>query len=284
MRKYILILMLALSHLFVLAHYSLHSVSGNVKIDSNGKQTPAAKGMTLKASDYLIIPEGGKVEIYNDLDKGIYASTKPGRISVTRLMIDARGVSADNRGNVASRLRFGRQSDPGKERLYVEKGMVKRSLGVYDPEGEKIVADPDVMARFIALKTAGQKDLSAETLPVPVEKSTPEGGGISFKVKNSMQFPIYFNILKITDNEGRKKAGISEVGQPAGVYVLLPGQTLAREHFTSVPSNESHILVMTHSQFDIDDIIERLDALFKKGEAAVGDTSSEKLPLYLLRL
>ncbi len=68
--------MLALSHLFVLAHYSLHSVSGNVKIDSNGKQTPAAKGMTLKASDYLIIPEGGKVEIYNDLDKGIYASTK----------------------------------------------------------------------------------------------------------------------------------------------------------------------------------------------------------------
>lgn len=137
MRKYILILMLALSHLFVLAHYSLHSVSGNVKIDSNGKQTPAAKGMTLKASDYLIIPEGGKVEIYNDLDKGIYASTKSGRISVTRLMIDARGVSADNRGNVASRLRFGRHSDTGKERLYVEKGMVKRSLGVYDPEGEK---------------------------------------------------------------------------------------------------------------------------------------------------
>ena len=121
---------LAILGLTASAHYTLHSVSGDVKVESGGKTVAAAKGMTVKAIDYIIIPKGGKVEILNDLDKRIYTSITPGRISVTRLMIDARGAASANAKNVASRMNLGRKSTNDSKNVYVEKGMVRRSLAV----------------------------------------------------------------------------------------------------------------------------------------------------------
>lgn len=282
MRKYLLTLLITIVNLTAWGHYSLHSVSGEVKVESGGNQKPAQKGMALKASDYLVIPQGGKVEIYNDLDKKIYTSVATGKISVTRLMIDARGTASDNRGNVASRLRFGKKANAGNERLYVEKGMVKRSLGVYDPEGEKIVADPAVIARYIAAKLTDSGEFAGDSLPVETVKEIKNEEGISFKIRNTLEFPIYFNIVKISGNGNRRKVSISEIGQPAGVYVLLPRQTMSREHFQPVLSDESHILVMTHSQFDVDEMIEQMETIFRNGKDT-GPSPEKNLPLYLSR-
>lgn len=283
MRKFILIILLLMIPLFAGAHYSLHSVTGDIKIESGGRQSVATKGMAVKASDYIIIPAGGKVEIYNDLDKRIYTSTATGKFTVTRLMIDARGAAADNRGNVASRLRFGKKDSPGDERLYVEKGMVKRSLGVYDPEGEKIVADPGVIARHIAARISSKEGFNPDSTPAKIEKGIPENGGIHFKVWNTLDFPIYFNIVKVTKKDAKYKISISEVGQPAGVYVLLPGQTISREHFIAIPGDEMHLMVMTHSQFDVDEMIEQLESTLKKG--SIADSQPETgMPLYLMSI
>ncbi len=283
MRKFIVIIIVTLFPTVLWAHYSIHSVSGKVKVESGGKRQECVKGMSLKASDYLIIPAGGKVKIYNDLDKVIYSSVSDGKISVTRLMIDAREAASDNRGNVTSRLRFGKKSSPGNKRLYVEKGMVKRSLGRHDPEGEKIVADPGAIARHIASRLFSTEEFKPDILPAKVEKETPSEGGMRFKVWNTLDFPIYFNIVKVVRNASKTRISISEVGQPAGLYVLLPGQTLSREHFVPVPENEKHLMVMTHSQFDVDDMIEQLETYLNEGEIPTAGTESV-MPLYLTDL
>lgn len=281
MRK-LLFLLLLLVTLPVGAHYSIHSVSNGVLIESAGKQSLAEKGASVKPSDHLIIPKGGKVEIYNDLDKRIYASVSDGKISVTRLMIDARSAASDNQGNVSSRLSFRKSSGNSDQRLYVEKGMVKRSLGVYDPEGEKIVADPAVIARFIASRLLDSSDSLCDTMPASTTHEKTAEGGISFNVRNTFGFPVYFNIVKVNPKSGKRTVTISEVGQPTGIYVLLPDQTLGRGHYHPLAEDETHLMVMTHYQFDIDEMIEELEKAIKNPSPKSSVDNS--LPVYLTRL
>lgn len=281
MRKFLLALLVA-TVLPVFGRYSIHSVSQGVMIESAGKQSHAIAGMTVKPSDHIIIPKGGKVDIYNDLDKRIYSSVSEGKITVTRLMIDARSVASDNRANVTSHLRFGKKNESSDQRLYVEKGMVKRSLGIFDPEGEKIVADPSLIAKFIASRLSNGNDQLHDSLPIPAEHSVPAEGGMTFNVRNTIGFPVYFNVVKISRKDGKSTVRISEVGQPTGIYVLLPDQTMGRGHFSSVPEDELHMMVMTHCQFDIDEMIEELEKILKN---PVADSSSySSLPIYLMRL
>lgn len=281
MRKLLLILVL-FSFLPLSAHYRIHSVTEGVMLESAGKKSAATKGLAVKPSDNLIIPPGGKVEIYNDLDKRIYTSVSEGKTSVTRLMIDARSAASDNRGNVASRLRFGKKGANSDKRLYVEKGMVRRSLGVYDPEGEKIVADPSVMASYIASRLSASNDSISDTMPAKTEHATLPDGGKMFKVMNTLEFPVYFNIVKIQRHSEKVSVKISEMGQPAGIYVLLPDQTLERGHHHPLPSDEIHLMVMAHCQFDIDEMIEELEKALKNNYP--GTSGSSSLPLYLHKI
>lgn len=282
MKKLLLAILLVFS-LPVFARYTIHSVSGDVKLESAGKTVAVKTGMTINPSDQLVIPSGCKVEIYNDLDKKIYTSVEEGKLSVTRLMINARSVAADNSGNVASRMRFGKKTDNNEHKLYVEKGMVKRSLGIFDPEGEKIVADPALIAKFIAARLYDDKDMLHDQLPVPTEHSVPEEGGICFDVRNTIGFPVYFNIVKIVQKDDKKMVRISEVGQPTGIYVLLPDQTLARGHYYNIPDEELHLMVMTHCQYDVDEMIDELEKALRTTPSA-DMAADSSLPIYLMRL
>lgn len=107
-------------------NYTLHSATSGVKVLSAGKTADAKKGLQLKASDTFIIPEGGLVEVYNNTDKRIYKSLRPGKVSVTKLLIEARQVAADNSKNVSSRLTLGKNGTGSGKKAYVEKGMVTR--------------------------------------------------------------------------------------------------------------------------------------------------------------
>ncbi|MDE7402736.1 MAG: hypothetical protein K2M87_04925, partial [Muribaculaceae bacterium] len=103
------------------------STTASVKVISGSKTIEAVKGMQLKAADSLVIPEGGVVEIYNDFDKRVYKSLRPGKISVTKLLIEARQVAADNSKNVSGRLNLGKNGSGSGRQAYVEKGMVTRN-------------------------------------------------------------------------------------------------------------------------------------------------------------
>lgn len=238
------------------AHYSVHSVSGDVKVESGGKSMPAKTGEQIKATDYIVIPRGGKVEIFNSLDKRIYTSIKEGRHSVTRLMIDAKGIAADNAANVGTRLRFGKKNDRD-EKVYVEKGMVRRSLAVYDPEGDQIEMDASTLGKYIAqaLKSVSLPDIQDEEKGM-VTNLMP-GQGIGFTFENKLSFPIYFNVIKISGDDF-SSLEISRLGQPAGSYVVLPGQILTRMDPMESGSGERQLLVMTHCQYDVDKVIEEI--------------------------
>lgn len=270
MQRILTLIMLLVTAVACYAHYTIHSVSGDVKVESAGKTAVATKGMQVKPTDNLVIPQGGKVEILNDLDKRIYTSIKPGKFSVTRLMIDARGVASDNAANVARNMRFGKKEQKGEGNVYVEKGMVRRSLAAYDPEGDGVEMDAATLGHFIAMNILADKVSDEEEAPADVKSGKLSGGGLGFRVENNGTFPIYFNVLKIT-RDGNITPAISELGQPAGSYVLLPRQSMAREHYPSIPSGEEHLMIMTNCQYDIDRVTEEI-------EKALADNSLLPLP------
>lgn len=280
-RRLLLILLLAIGIDTVMAHYTLHSVTGDVKVESAGKTERATAGRTVRATDYIIIPQGGKVEILNDVDKRVYTSIKPGKMSVTKLLIEARGVAADNAGNVASRMSLGRKTQKGAEKVYVEKGMVRRSLATYDPEGEQMEMNAETLGRYVASRIASRTLSSGDDAPVIIESSHPDGGGLGFMMENTLQFPVYFNIIKI-GRGGKEDINISPLGQPAGSYVVLPRQTLAREHFPALDENEIHILIMTNCRYDVDKVIE--ETVKALGEGASAGDEDAALPVYIRAL
>lgn len=279
MRKIILTLIFSVVSFGLSAHYTIHSFTEGVKVETGGKSVPASKGLSVKASDYVVIPKGGKVEIFNDLDKRVYTSINPGKISVTRLMIDARGAASDHNSNVISQLRLGKNNSGNNKNIYVEKGLVRRSLAVYDPEADNVEMDGATLGGYIA-EVIRKGDINGGESPVSLESGRLAEGGIGFSVENTLAYPVYFNIIKL-DNDSGPHVEISCLGQPAGSYVVLPRQTLSRQHLPALQSDERHLLIMTRCQYDIDEVIDRINESLA-GPAV--DNSYGDLPIYFKEL
>ncbi|MCH5226123.1 MAG: hypothetical protein J1D77_08975 [Muribaculaceae bacterium] len=259
MKKLLTLLVFMACITAIRAHYSIHSASKDVLIESGGKQAPAKPGIEVKANDYLIIPEGQEVEIYNDLDKNIYKSLSSGKISVTRLMIDAKKMASNNNKNVASRLSLAKNSNSVEgEKIYTEKGMVRRSLAVFDPEAENIQINSKTLGQLIANFILNHDSSNFQNVDVELTNGKLDTEGYFFRVVNNQDFPVYFNVMKfdLMPETPDGKMEISVLGQPDGNYVLLPGQAITRETFSSLPEDERHFLVMTHFRYELDEVIE----------------------------
>lgn len=267
MYKFLLAIAIALivrPYVYAADHYSLHSFKGNVTIESKGRSTKACKGMTLNPTDNIVIPNGGSAEVYNSLDKQIYRSATPGRISVTRLMINAAKTAADKFSSVGEKMRIGRKSSAGDQRVFVEKGMVKRSLATFDPDAGNAEMDIESVAMRLASAMAHHTcDSLPEGVTVDIE-SGPEQGAVSFGVSNSMTSPLYYNLLSFTPD---KEIEISPLGQPEGCFVLLPGQQTVRSQKSTSKTLAPTILIATPVKFDLDKVTERANALLSGNEA-----------------
>ena len=95
-------------------------------------------------------------------------------------------------------------------------------------------------------------------------------------VENTLDFPVYFNVLKVNGQTGGIE--ISELGQPSGNYVLRQNQSLSREQFSGLDRNCSQFLIMTHCFFDIDELVENIEKLMSSGTNPVPDAD---LPVYV---
>ena len=270
----------------VLAHYSIHSATNGVQIESGGKTAPANKGSEIKANDYIIIPDGAEVEIYNDLDKKIYKSINTGKISVTRLMIEAKKTASDNSRNVASRLQLtkSKNAEPEGEKIYVEKGMVRRSLAVFDPEADNLQVNSKSLGKLIARYLTQPTTDAYKNVAVDVTTGAVDSVGVYFRIVNTLEFPVYFNVLKFDSqpDKDQQKVEISMLGQPDGSYVLLPGQAITRESFKSLPEDERHLLVVTHVRYDLDEVVDETGNALNN----LGTEQSEEptLPLLIMNL
>ena len=265
-------LVVIIGALSALSAYRIHSVKGNVTVISGGKSVSAVKGSKILPSDKVHIPEGAVLEVINDINNTIYTSTATGDMTLTRLMLDSKAKASDNASAINSRLNFkGRSQGDKSNKVYAERGMVKRSLASFDPEASTMMVDAAALARRIISIIGTENAHCDSTLSL---KSAPYGENASFTLCNTLDSPVYFNIIRISDGN---KATISPLGQPSGSYILLPGQSMARADRSPVPEDQNDIIVATHYNYDIDELLEALSASL----CAAGDNSSEQPDLHL---
>lgn len=244
------------------AAYKIHSVTGKVLVTRHGKSVAATVGAAVSPGDMLEIPDGAVIEIVNDVNKTIYSSTSSGRMTVSRMMLNAVDRSGDTTGAVNSHLRFGDKGKGKGNRVYVETGMVKRSLAQYDPEASDVVIDPHTLAvRLCRMLTDGCGGVQP---PVPVTCGNGDEG-TTFSVDNTLTFPFYFNVIKLTGDGKERHAEISSLGQPSGSYVLLPRQSMTRSALDAIPEGERHYIVATHCHYDVDEVIASLNTMLAEG-------------------
>lgn len=275
---FVAVIMLSIS---VQAAYKVHGVSGNVKIETDGKTVVVSKGMNVNPSDVIIIPEGGKLEIFNELDGKIYTSVKSGKLSVIRLMLDAKQKASDNSAAVKGQLNVGKGGGSSSSRVFMEKGMVKRSHNAFGEDSENVDVDPKTLARYVASAVyTGNLDSRVE-LPVKIEHEKGDSIGIRFRLVNERDFPVYFNILKITGTES-PILEISELGQPSGCYVVLPGQSLSREQFASPAPFSRHVLIVSHARYDMGEVIDVIGDLMST--EGLGTLPEENAPVQMITL
>ena len=245
------------------AQYSVHSVSGTVTLKKGLQTTAVTQGMSLTAADMLDLAEGAQIEIFNASNSQTYKCSQAGMTSISAIMIRARSIS-DNKGkSIRDNMNFSRPSS-GAGHVYVESGMVKRSMATYDPEAKNIEVDPQQLSHFVINALRDPASLSPAECPASFTHARNDCGGLGFTVGNTLTTPIYFNIIKICAGN-TSRISISELGQPSGSYVLLPDQTISRDHLSPLPPDERHIIVMTHFNFDIDKLIEQVEETMKSG-------------------
>ena len=271
----------------LMAHYSIHSATPGVTVESTGKTFSAQKGLEVKANDYLNIPNGSVVEIYNDLDKKIYKSVSSGRMSVTKLMIEAKKEASDNSKNVSTRLSL-TKSQGGSlagAKIYEEKGMVRRSLAVFDPEADNLQVNSQTLGNILANYLRGKTSSAVNNVDIDVTTGVDDSNGVFFRVVNTLDFPVYFNVLKYSSQSeaGMPKVEISPLGQPDGSYVLPSGQALTRESFNPLSPHDRNIIVATHVRYDLDEVVEATSkSLMDKPDSTIVDNIS--FPLLIIEL
>lgn len=241
--------------------FIVHNVSGNVQLTKGGKTQSLSKGDKLMPSDHICIAPNALLEIINDVNNTIYTSTKDGTFTVSRILLDAKSKASDNHSVLSDRLRFGSKTDAGtaKSKVYVETGMVKRSMAEFDPSASGLSIDPKSLARHITDVARGQRQ-AAGKIPVTFTHAN-DSTELAFSVSNTFDFPIYFNVIKIEGEGSCMKAEISNIGQPMGTYVLQPRQTMSR---TSPPTDAKglhHVMVITHCQYDIDAVLDNVNSM-----------------------
>lgn len=262
------------------AAYVVHSVEGNITVITGQTSSPLKKGMTVSPSDMIDIPAGATLEIYNELDKKIYTSVKSGRLSVIRLMLDAKEKAADNAANVGSQMSM-KRGDKVEGRLYMEKGMVKRSKGIFNPALENVDVDPRTLARYVASAVYSGDLRSRIDLPVSVETQRNDSSGMGFKLVNRRDFPVYFNVLKIIGTDA-PVLDISELGQPSGCYMVLPGQSLSREQYAGMSPKARHVIIVSHCRYDIGEVIDMIEDLMNK--EGLGGLTDKDIPVDMISL
>lgn len=250
--------------------YIIFGVGKNVQIKRNGVTLVPEKGMEVRTSDFVILGKDGFIEILNSASSTVFKCDHEGEYTVTGIILNAeKANTAGAVANVLEKTRFFGEKGKSSE-VYIETGVVKRSMASYDSEGGNIQIDPKSLSYHVIDFLRRNKLLDEQPFPIEIEHSSTDGG-LRFYLTNTMEFPVYFNIIKIVDPIS-EQIEISELGQPAGCYVLLPGQGLSREQFSGINPKESHILIMTHCHFNIDDLMDGIDEVKEEHGPVIPDS------------
>ena len=274
MKQFLLLLFsIAFGCAVACAQYSVHSVEGNVTLKKGLQTIKVVKGLTLSPSDMLDLGEGAQIEIFNSANSQTYKCSQTGMTSVSGIMIRAKSLAGNKGKSIRDNMNFSRTSGSGTGHVYVESGMVKRSMATYDPDAKNIEVDPKVLSIAVISALKDPSGVKVTECPATFTHAANADGGLGFSIGNTLSSPIYFNVLKVS-GDSLGGVSISELGQPSGSYVLLPSQTISREQLSPMKTGERHILIMTNFNFDIDKLIEHIEHIIKSGEDTQSPDSS----------
>lgn len=256
--------------------YKVRSVKGNVQIKCGAKTKTASAGMSVTNRDMIVVPKGGTIKIIDTRDSQIYEYDGPGQTSVTSLIFDAKKAASSNSSTIHKNLTM-RSRNGGL--VMAEKGKVTRALEVYDPEAQQMQIDVSMLAaRVYPLATDSADNCTGADAPVLLSHERTPEGGLSMKLENTLNFPVYFNIIK---HNGEGQFCISEIGQPVGSYVVQPAQSISREQFKGIDPQVRHLMIVTNYYYDVDELLNSLNTLTLQQAQA---TQTTDFPLYMLEL
>lgn len=255
--------------------YVVNSVTGEVTVRTGAKKAKATKGNKLTNDAVLSIPAGSSIKILDELTSTEYTSVSTGVMTVDELINESKNKARDNAAQVNSTVTLAapRGKIAAANRVYRDKGMVTRSLNLFDEEGSKIEIDPEALAHLIAYtvyfgKETGDTSLCCSSIPDVIESENKEQDEFGFKLHNPMETPVYFNVLKFSGILERE-TDISPLGQPAGFYILPPGHTMWRTGNDNREVGEKHAVIACHYSFDIDALIEALNSIINDNKKIV---------------
>lgn len=254
--------------------YTIFNFQGKVQVEKNGELVPVQKEMELKFSDVLVLDKGASLEILNTMNSKIYKTDHAGLITVQQIFINGRSENALN--DITKNVKFTR----GKSResnVYIDNGAVKRSMAIYDKDGSNIEVDPKTLSHHIVKLLNNLSSYTATEIPGNFNYERTDEGGLIFSFENTQDFPLYFNVIKIRNND-KNEIVISELGQPTGCYSLLPGQSVTREQANGLNPEEEHILIITPYNFDMDELLNNVDLTLSNNEEIIPD---DNLPVYM---
>lgn len=262
----------------VYAHFKVFSVKGEVLVKQSGKTEKAVEGADISPAAIIIIPDGGSVEILDTRDSKTYKSTTPGQHSPSNIIFEARKQSVGTVSAVNRNLKIGRSgSSTDRDKVvYLAKGKVTRTLENYDPASDTLQIDNEMLGRFVARQLSRPESVNRQQFPVAIDsKQTPEGA-LQLSVRNTLAFPVYFNVLKIDSSDPSAPVRLSEIGQPVGCYVLLPNQVTTRIQLADIDPDSRHFVVMAHYYFEVDRMLDAVNEARDSQSDAPLD-----LPVYL---
>lgn len=256
-----------------MAHYRIFAVNGNVTIRHGMETKGALPGADVAPADLITIPEGGSIELLDTRDSKTYKVAKAGQYSPSSIIFEARRQSSETTAAVNRNLRIGKGSKVDKSTVYLAKGKVTRALQNYDPHSDTLQIDNKMLGHYVRKMLARTSMSDAGQFPVPVKSERTPEGALTLAVRNNVQFPLYFNVLRI--NPAEDTVTLAEIGQPVGSYVLLPNQEIMRSQLADIDADSRYVVIMAHYYFEVDQLLDAIN------EDAGSETTIAELPVYL---
>ena len=230
--------------------FSVFKTSDGVKVENHNRTLEKATvGMSLKPTDIMVIPKGGNVWILEKINNKLYKYDLEGSISVVKIKIEAIKNKQD--------FPLFPPTQGSGEKVSYEPGAVNRDHDVYDP---------DTLAAYIASRIL---ESESDGMPVVLRYGLTGNGGYSYRLENDLNLFVYFNVLKYKNGV----VEISPLGQRSGNYVLPPGHVLQREQVLPLPTDETHVIVVTPFPFDIDSTTQKINSFLQTGTPEARDNT-----------
>lgn len=255
------------------AHYKIFAVQGDVTLKHGRETVKAVPDAQVLPADVITVGNGGSVELLDTRDSKTYKVSKPGQYSPSSIIFEARRQSVETTSAVNRNLRIGKSGSGDKQMVYLAKGKVTRALQSYDPHSDTLQIDNQMLGHHVKSLIANPASLNAQQFPVPVKSERTPEGGITLKIMNNIQFPLYFNVLRVNPDGN---VTLAEIGQPVGSYVLLPNQELMRAQSADIEHENTYIVLMAHYYFEVDQLLDAIN-----DSAAPAATPATDLPVYL---